>query len=130
MVLDMDGLLHASRLLVFSCSFLFFPLTTDSNLYDNDSEGTNSHITPSARPPTAPSPRSALSNINCNENAYRVVYAALVGDFFPIGITNAFGCLCGITYSVVYLRNCWDDKRAGVRRQAWIIFGGAVSIVG
>eukprot|EP00752_Nemacystus_decipiens_P014224 g12652.t1 len=64
------------------------------------------------------------------DGANWVVYAAVVGDFFPIGITNAFGCLCGITYSVVYLRNCLDDKRAGVRRQAWIIFGAALAIVG
>eukprot|EP00903_Cladosiphon_okamuranus_P006992 g6803.t1 len=64
------------------------------------------------------------------DGANWVVFATLIGNFFPIGATNAFGCLCGITYSVVYLRNCWDDKRPGVRRQASIIFGAAVSIVG
>lgn len=92
-------------------------------------------LPPPRRRPTLPpallSLTSMFSPYTTDEiNVHRVVYAAVVGDFYPIGITNAFGCLVGIAYSVVYLRNCWHDGRAGVRQQAWIFFAGAVSIVG
>lgn len=63
------------------------------------------------------------------DGANWVVYSCLIGNVFPIGVTNAFGCLAGTTYSVVYLRTCWHDKREGVRRLAWIIFVAALSVV-
>lgn len=65
-----------------------------------------------------------------NDAPHRVLFAWLVDDFFPIGLTNGFGCLAGITYSVVYLRHSWDDKREGVRQRAWMIFVCALAVVG
>lgn len=55
----MDGLLHASRLLVFSCSFLCFPLTTDPASYLFPISMTMIHEAPTAtsRPPPGRRPR-------------------------------------------------------------------------
>lgn len=63
------------------------------------------------------------------DGANWVVFSCLVDDVFPIGLTNAFGCLAGTTYCVVYLRICWHDKREGVRRLAWTFFIVALSVV-
>lgn len=59
----------------------------------------------------------------------RVVFAVLIEDMFPIGVTNAFGLLAGSFYSTVYLRHCWNDKRIYVRREAWGILFGALAII-
>ncbi|CAM9454620.1 unnamed protein product [Scytosiphon promiscuus] len=58
-----------------------------------------------------------------------IVYAFLIDNVFPIGVTNAFGWLAGSTYSAVYLINCRHDKREHVRREAWSIVSGALLIV-
>lgn len=57
------------------------------------------------------------------------MFATLIDDIFPIGVTNAFGFVVGTVYSSVYLRNCWHDKRAEVRREAWLTFIGALTII-
>lgn len=63
------------------------------------------------------------------DGANWIIYAIMIEDTFPIGVTNTFGFLAGSLYSFVYLRNCWHDKREHVRREAWCIFLAAVVVI-
>ncbi|CAM9332929.1 unnamed protein product [Sphacelaria rigidula] len=63
------------------------------------------------------------------DGANWVMFAYLIDDVFPIGLTNGVGCMFGTVYACIYLRNCWDDKREGVAKTAWSIFLGALCII-
>eukprot|EP00904_Undaria_pinnatifida_P004396 jgi/Undpi1/13958/HiC_scaffold_9.g03609.m1 len=63
------------------------------------------------------------------DGANWVLFAILIEDTFPIGMTNAFGFLAGSAYSSVYLYTCWNDKREHVRREAWCIFLSALFVI-
>lgn len=76
-----------------------------------------------------PPPLPLFAPVSHSTGDDRIIYAIMIEDTFPIGVTNTFGFLAGSLYSFVYLRNCWHDKREHVRREAWCIFLGAVVVI-